>query len=55
MVRVHEGLTPKPLPMREPAPLVVPQVRQEPAHRPGGGGQGLGSAIDGVLRGIFGN
>ncbi len=51
MLRVHEGLPPKPLPMQEPAPIVVPQARQPQPQQ----GQGLGSAIDGVLRGIFGN
>ncbi|MQQ10375.1 PBP1A family penicillin-binding protein [Epibacterium sp. SM1979] len=57
MLRVHEGLPPKPLPMRAPAPLQVPEVRHEPqtAPRGQGQGQGLGNAIDNVLRGIFGN
>ncbi len=61
MVRVHDGLTPKPLPMRAPPELQVPEVRHEPQPRrvPQSGGQGqgqgLGNAIDNVLRGIFGN
>ncbi|WP_282078062.1 transglycosylase domain-containing protein [Epibacterium ulvae] len=62
MLRVHEGLPARPLPMREPQPIAreIPQptVRYEqPRERPReqGGGQGLGRAIDNVLRGIFGN
>lgn len=56
MVRVHKGLEPKPLPMRAPPPLQVPEVRREPQQeRNSQGGQGLGGAIDNVLRGIFGN
>jgi membrane peptidoglycan carboxypeptidase len=55
MVRVHEGLEPKPLPMQEPAPVALPQ---EPApgerNRPRLG-QELGRAVDGILRDIFGN
>ena len=49
MLRVHEGLTPKPLPMRAPAPPT--QVAQ-----PGGGGQKdpIGTVVDQILRDIFG-
>ncbi|KUP93347.1 transglycosylase domain-containing protein [Tritonibacter horizontis] len=58
MVRVHDGLTPKPLPMRAPEPIVVPQQDQPQQRAPSGGG-GLGREIErtlnGVLRGIFGN
>ncbi|MGD9864696.1 MAG: transglycosylase domain-containing protein [Pseudodonghicola sp.] len=48
MVRIHEGLTPKPLPMREP----VPPAR--PAAETRGNGGGLGNAVDQILRDIFG-
>ncbi|MEP1328214.1 PBP1A family penicillin-binding protein [Pseudophaeobacter sp.] len=54
MVRVHEGLTPKPLPMLAPKPLappVEPRAQRQERRRPG---RELGRTIDGVLRGIFG-
>jgi len=55
MVRVHKGLTPKPLPMTEPAPLQQP-TPPEPNRRRNGPkpGQELGRVLDGVLREIFG-
>ena len=50
MIRVHEGLTPRPLPMRDPVPPTTPA--------PGGAGRGpaggLGGAVDQILRDIFG-
>ncbi|WP_420004163.1 transglycosylase domain-containing protein [Arenibacterium sp. LLYu02] len=62
MVRVHQGLTPQPLPMREPEPIAVPEVQYQPQRQQGGGGQGGGGfgqelerALNGVLRDIFGN
>jgi 1A family penicillin-binding protein len=57
MVRVHEGLPPKPLPMLEPAPIVVPEPvqpvpqRRRERIRPG---QEIGRAVDGLLRDLFG-
>lgn len=58
MVRVHEGLVPKPLPMREPAgapqPQPQPQYQQPRAAAPAQGGGGLGAVVDQVLRDIFG-
>ncbi|MCB1363286.1 MAG: PBP1A family penicillin-binding protein [Rhodobacteraceae bacterium] len=49
MLRVHEGLEPRPLPMRAPT---GPSQSQEPAGGDAGGG--LGSAVDQILRDIFG-
>lgn len=60
MVRVHEGLAPKPLPMREPAGAPQPQPQTQPQHQqpraaaPAQGGRGLGAVVDQVLRDIFG-
>ncbi|MEP2715075.1 PBP1A family penicillin-binding protein [Pseudophaeobacter sp.] len=56
MVRVHEGLAPKPLPMLAPAPIAPPPVQPAPQRRrdriqPG---RELGRAVDGLLRDIFG-
>jgi membrane peptidoglycan carboxypeptidase len=50
MVRVTEGLEPKPLPMRAPAPST--QTREPTRDKKRGGS--LGSAVDQVLRDIFG-
>ncbi len=53
MVRVHDGMTPVPLPMR--APEQVAQQRDGGSY--GGGAQGnngLGAVIDNVLRDLFG-
>ncbi|SIT79990.1 transglycosylase domain-containing protein [Pontibaca methylaminivorans] len=61
MVRVHDGLEPRPLPMRAP-PQPEPQYQQQypqpgqpqaaaPERR---GGGGLGQVVDQVLRDIFG-
>ncbi len=62
MVRVHQGLPPQPLPMKEPEPIAVPEVQYQPQPQQGGnrqGGGGLGQelerALNGVLRDIFGN
>ena len=53
MVRIEEGETPKPLPMR--APVGASQAREPDMNNiapvPGGG---LGQAIDNVMKGIFG-
>ncbi|MRU14803.1 penicillin-binding protein [Roseovarius sp. A21] len=53
MVRVHEGIPPKPLPMIHPKPK--PQVQQEPLRRQqrrNGGNRG--NPIENILRGILG-
>jgi penicillin-binding protein 1A len=55
MVRVHEGLTPKPLPMLAPKPIAppvqpVPQRRRDRIQP----GREIGRAVDGLLRDIFG-
>ncbi|MCU9837360.1 PBP1A family penicillin-binding protein [Ruegeria sp. WL0004] len=50
MVRIHEGMTPKPLPMQAPRqPKVVAQPK--PAKPQGG----LGQAVDKLLKDLFGN
>lgn len=54
MVRVHAGLTPRPLPMMAPksiAPPPEPRSSRQERPRPA---QNLGGVIDGVLRDIFG-
>ncbi|WP_278922790.1 MULTISPECIES: transglycosylase domain-containing protein [Pseudophaeobacter] len=53
MVRVHEGLTPTPLPMLAPAPIAPPveTTRRRNQIQPG---RELGRAVDGLLRDIFG-
>ncbi|MEW2912239.1 PBP1A family penicillin-binding protein [Leisingera sp. JC11] len=58
MVRVHEGLEPKPLPMLEPAAIAPPpqETRRERRRRQGPNlGQELGRAVDNILRDILGN
>jgi len=55
MVRVHEGLEPKPLPMQAPDPLPTPQPSDRDQRRGPRIGQELGRAVDGILRDIFGN
>ena len=50
MIRVQEGLEPKPLPMRPPAPSTQ-TLGPERGNR---GGGSLGSVVDQVLRDIFG-
>ncbi|KIC14281.1 penicillin-binding transpeptidase domain-containing protein, partial [Leisingera sp. ANG-Vp] len=58
MVRVHEGLTPKPLPMLEPAPIAPPpqETRRERRRRQGPKlGQELGRAVDNILNDILGH
>lgn len=52
MLRVHEGMEPKPLPMAEPAP---PAPAPEPRPRRQRQGGGLGQAVNKLLRDIFGN
>ncbi|EBA14846.1 penicillin-binding protein, 1A family [Roseobacter sp. SK209-2-6] len=55
MVRVHEGLPAKPLPMMTPRPVqqpVPPQPQRRQRQNPG---QGIGGVLDGVLRDIFGH
>ncbi|MCV2889620.1 transglycosylase domain-containing protein [Ruegeria aquimaris] len=50
MVRIHEGMTPKPLPMQAPRqPKVIAQPK--PAKPQGG----LGQAVDKLLKDLFGN
>ncbi|MEC7257935.1 MAG: penicillin-binding transpeptidase domain-containing protein, partial [Pseudomonadota bacterium] len=51
MVRVHEGLTPRPLPALPPQGAAQPRDPEVTAR---GGGQGIGGVIDNVLRDIFG-
>jgi len=48
MMRVHEGIEPRPLPMLRPAPKPAPSqpVRRQPDS---------GNAIENLLRGLFGN
>ncbi|OED46424.1 glycosyl transferase [Rhodobacteraceae bacterium (ex Bugula neritina AB1)] len=57
MVRVHDGLAPKPLPMLEPAPIAPPPqpARREPRRQGPKLGQELGRAVDNILRDILGN
>jgi 1A family penicillin-binding protein len=55
MVRVHEGLEPKPLPMQEPAPVARTEQRNNGSGNRPRLGQELGRAVDGILRDIFGN
>lgn len=50
MIRVVEGMTPKPLPMREPIAKVQP-VEPKPPKKTG---KPLGQVVDQVLRDIFG-
>ncbi len=51
MVRVHKGIPPSPLPMREPAGVVADRDGGVPTPQRGGG---LGQVVDQVLRDIFG-
>lgn len=60
MVRVHDGLAPRPLPMREPTPLARPEDinpggAANGRARRNGGESGLERTLDGLLRNIFGN
>ncbi|NDW46569.1 transglycosylase domain-containing protein [Ruegeria sp. PrR005] len=50
MIRVHEGMTPKPLPMQAPRQPVV--VAKPKPKKPQGG---LGQAVDKLLKDLFGN
>ncbi len=51
MVRVHEGMEPKPLPAFVPKPQARPQQSQQPQRRQG---SGLEDAVNNILRDIFG-
>ncbi|MFA3916876.1 transglycosylase domain-containing protein [Ruegeria hyattellae] len=51
MVRVNEGIAPKPLPMAEP---VQPTRVAEPKRKKKRSGGGLGKAVDKLLKDIFG-
>ncbi|AUQ71691.1 transglycosylase domain-containing protein [Phaeobacter inhibens] len=55
MVRVHDGLPPKPLPMIAPKPIAPPPQPQPQRRQRPNVGQELGRAVDGLLRDIFGN
>ncbi|WP_353332255.1 transglycosylase domain-containing protein [Phaeobacter sp. NW0010-22] len=51
MIRVHEGLTPSPLPMRAPKPATR---TPEPQPKPKKEKKNLGQAVDKLLKDIFG-
>ncbi|MFW8633595.1 transglycosylase domain-containing protein [Cribrihabitans pelagius] len=58
MVRVHEGLEPKPLPMLEPEPVAAPEPQPQKRRRQRQGpqiGKELERAVNGILRDLFGN
>ncbi len=55
MVRVHDGLTPKPLPMTAPKPIAPPPQPEPQRRQRPNVGQELGRAVDSLLRDIFGN
>lgn len=53
MVRVHEGLTPIPLPLKAPKP---PRKKIIPERKPQNTGNGgIGGVVDQILKDIFGN
>ena len=52
MLRVHEGLAPRPLPMLRPAPRPAPPPIPAPQRRAPLAG---GNPIENILRSIFGN
>ncbi|MET4101368.1 penicillin-binding protein 1A [Roseovarius sp. MBR-78] len=52
MLRVHEGLEPKPLPMQRPAPQPATATAPPPRRRAPGP---IGNPIETILRSIFGN
>jgi membrane peptidoglycan carboxypeptidase len=52
MLRVHEGLEPRPLPMLRPAPRPAPAPAPVPQHR---APVTSGNPIENILRSIFGN
>jgi len=52
MLRVHEGLEPRPLPMLRPAPRPAPAPAPVPQHR---APVASGNPIENILRSIFGN
>ncbi len=49
MVRVHEGMTPTPLPAFTPVPQKAPKQSARPRQR-----QGIDDVVNGILRDIFG-
>ncbi|MBC7132974.1 MAG: PBP1A family penicillin-binding protein [Roseovarius sp.] len=51
MLRVHEGLEPRPLPMLRPAPRPAPAPIPQPRRAP----VASGNPIENILRSIFGN
>jgi membrane peptidoglycan carboxypeptidase len=51
MLRVHEGMTPEPLPMRPPVAARNPAPAPKPRKKPR---DPIASVLDGVLRDIFG-
>ncbi len=63
MVRIHDGLAPRPLPMREPAQIASPQPQSSRAQSGNVLNQGVrnpgrpanDSSLDRLLRSIFGN
>ena len=59
MVRVHEGLTPRPLPALAPAPVAEPEPAQPSRRNKPNLGQRIEREVertlDGLLRDIFGN
>jgi 1A family penicillin-binding protein len=57
MVRVHDGLPVRPLPMIEPTPprqVAQPQQQQQPARQRDQGGNALENALNQILRDILG-
>ena len=54
MVRVQDGMDPKPLPMSAPVPR-APQPQPDRRRQAPNLGQDLGRAVDNVLRELFGN
>lgn len=56
MIRVHEGLNPVPLPMIQPVPVSRHSETPppQPTRQQGGNGNGVGNAVNQILRDIFG-
>ncbi|UWQ90730.1 PBP1A family penicillin-binding protein [Rhodobacteraceae bacterium M382] len=55
MTRVHEGLTPVPLPLKAPKPLPPKFTPKRSPSRSGGQNGGIGGVVDQILKDIFGN
>ena len=53
MIRVHEGLPPRPLPMLRPAP--APEVTHEPRRQKRRKQRRKNNSIENILRGLFGS